>query len=106
MTSTTTERRPATNEPAGGAAPRWATPRTPGRRSFGAAVAKVAEALGRPLQPWQRQVVDVGTELVPDPTGRVIVDGIRHSWAYTTVVVHVQRQAGKTTLLGPKNLHR
>lgn len=74
---------------------RWATPRTPGRRSYGAAIAQVGEAMSRPLQPWQRQVVDVGTE--------VLADG---SWAYRTVVVHVQRQAGKTTLLGPKNVHR
>lgn len=75
--------------------PRYATPRTPGRRSFGAAIAKVAAAYGKPLQPWQRQVVDVGTELLPDG-----------SWAYDTVVVHVQRQGGKTTLVLPLSLHR
>lgn len=76
-------------------APRFATERTPGRRSFGAAIAKVAAAMGKPLQPWQRQVADVATELNPDG-----------SWAYTTVVVHVQRQAGKTTLVLPVSLHR
>ena len=104
MPATATSDRPA-GTPAG-AAPRFATPRTPERPSFGAAIAAVAEALGKPLQAWQRQVADVGTELVPDPTGRILVGGVRHTWAYTTVVVHVQRQAGKTTLLGPKNLHR
>ena len=88
------------------ARPRYATPRTPSRPSFGGAIARVAEALGKPLQDWQRQVVDVGTELVPDADGSIIVAGERYSWAYRTVVVHVQRQAGKTTLLGPKNLHR
>lgn len=88
------------------APPRYATPRTPGRRSFGAAIAAVAEALGKPLQAWQRHVADVATELVPDPAGSIVVAGERHSWAYRTVVVHVQRQAGKTTLLGPVNLHR
>lgn len=76
-------------------APRYATPRTPGRRSYGPAIAKVAAAYGKPLQPWQRQVVDVGTELLEDG-----------SWAYDTVVVHVQRQAGKTTLVLPLSLHR
>lgn len=104
MPATTTDR-PASCSPAGAVA-RWATPRTPGRPTFGGAIAKVAEALGKPLQPWQRQVVDVATELVPDPSGRIVIAGVRHTWAYTTVVVHVQRQAGKTTLLGPKNLHR
>lgn len=74
---------------------RYATPRTPSRPSYGAAIAKVAEALGKPLQAWQRQVVDVATEVNPDG-----------SWAYRTVVIHVQRQAGKTTLVGPVNLHR
>lgn len=76
-------------------APRWATARTPGRRSYGAAIAKVAAAQGKPLQPWQRLIADVATELDEDG-----------SWAYRTVVVTVQRQAGKTTLVGPVNLHR
>lgn len=51
--------------------------------------------MGKPLMPWQQQVADVATELLPDG-----------SWAYKLVVVTVERQAGKTTLLGPKNVHR
>lgn len=51
--------------------------------------------MGTPLMPWQRQVADVATELLPDG-----------SWAYRVIVVTVQRQAGKTALLGPKNVHR
>lgn len=43
--------------------------------------------------PWQRQVADVATELLPDG-----------SWAYPVVVLTVQRQAGKTTLVGPANV--
>lgn len=74
---------------------RFATPRTPGRRSYGLAIARVAAAMGRPLQPWQRQIADVATEVLDDG-----------SWAYRTVTVHVQRQAGKTTLIGPVSLHR
>lgn len=50
--------------------------------------------------PWQRLVADVGTEVVPDPeTGLP-------SWAYGVVVVHVQRQAGKSTAFGPVAHHR
>ncbi len=45
--------------------------------------------------PWQRQVWDVGHELLEDG-----------SWAYDTVVVTVQRQAGKTTGVCPICLHR
>jgi hypothetical protein len=68
--------------------PRWATPRTPGRRTLGPAAAAVAERLGTPYIPWQRQVADVGLELLPD--GRP---------AYREVVVTVPRQSGKTTLV-------
>lgn len=75
--------------------PRWATPRDLSRPSYGDAIAKVAAALGKPLQPWQRQIADVATELLPDGT-----------WAYRKVVIHVQRQGGKTTLILPVSLHR
>jgi hypothetical protein len=88
------------------AAPRWATPRSPDRPTFGPAVGQVAAALGKPLQAWQQQVHDVALELVPDPQGQLLHAGARWAWAYPVVVVHVQRQAGKTTLLGPKNVHR
>lgn len=73
------------------AAPVYATPRTPGRRTHGGAIAAVAAAMGKPLMPWQRHVADVGTELLEDG-----------SWAYPQVPVQVQRQAGKTTLVGPR----
>jgi hypothetical protein len=68
-------------------APRVATPRDPGRRTMGGAVAKVADQLGRPLMPWQRLVADVGGEV--DDAGLFV---------YPLVVVTVQRQAGKTAL--------
>lgn len=45
--------------------------------------------------PWQQQVADVALE--------VNADG---SYFYRTVIITVQRQSGKTTLLGPVNLHR
>ena len=77
------------------AAPRWATRRTPGRRSFGRAVGKVAAALGTPLMPWQQLVADVALEVLDDG-----------SWAYRTVTCSTPRQSGKTTLVGPVHLHR
>lgn len=77
------------------AEPKYATPRTPARRTHGAAIAKVAGALGKPLMPWQRQVADVATEI--DEHGRFV---------YETVVVTVPRQSGKTTLVGAMQLHR
>ena len=67
--------------------PRFATARSD-RESYGIGVARVAELLGTPLMPWQRQVVD--TALEHDESGRMV---------YRDVVVTVPRQAGKTTLL-------
>lgn len=75
--------------------PRWATPRTPGRRTRGAKVAQIAEALGQPLMPWQRQVVDVGLEETPD--------GLP---AYREIICTVPRQNGKTLLLLACELER
>lgn len=69
--------------------PRWATPRSHERESFGPAIAAVAEQLGQPLMPWQRLVADVGGELDP-ATGLP---------AYREVILTVPRQSGKTTLV-------
>lgn len=46
--------------------------------------------------PWQRQVLDAALEY--DPTSG--------EWCYPTVVLSVQRQAGKTALIGPMSCHR
>lgn len=73
----------------------YATPRSPGRRTHGGAIAAVARAMGGELMPWQRQVADVATELLEDG-----------SWAYPIVVVEVQRQAGKTHLVCPMGCER
>jgi hypothetical protein len=69
-------------------APRWATRRSPDRPTLGGRVADIADAIGTPLMPWQRYVVDVALEINPD-TGLL---------AYRTVLVSVPRQSGKTTL--------
>lgn len=75
--------------------PRFATEPTEGRRTLGTGIARVAEALGTPLMPWQRLVADVGGELLEDG-----------SPAYREVVCTVPRQSGKTTLILAWELHR
>lgn len=76
--------------------PRVATPPTPGRPTYGPAVARVAAALGRPFMPWQRLVSDVAGEVDPD-SGRM---------AYSVVVLSVPRRAGKTVLALATGLQR
>jgi hypothetical protein len=56
----------------------------------------VAGALGWQLLPWQQQVADVALEVDPR-TGE---------WAHPLVVFTVQRQAGKTVLVGANSIHR
>lgn len=82
------------------AAPRWATPRTPDRPSYGRDIGRVAEAVGFPPMPHQRLIADVASELVPadTPSG--------WAWAYGVVIITLQRQGGKSTLLGPVAHHR
>ena len=67
---------------------RFATPRTPERRTHGGQVAELAKALGIPLMPWQRQVFDVALEVDED-----------NRYVYREVVVTVPRQSGKSTAL-------
>lgn len=74
---------------------KYATPRDPSARSDGERIAWLAERLGKPLMPWQRQVVDVATEHEADG-----------SYRYELVFVSTPRQSGKSTLLGPVQLER
>lgn len=76
--------------------PRFATRRSPERKTYGPAVAAIAEKIGYPLMPWQRHVADVALEIDPD-TGRL---------AYREVRLTVPRQSGKTTLLLALGTHR
>lgn len=82
-------------------AERFVTPLTPGRPNYGHAVEQIAAAMlrdspvRRTLMPWQSHVARLQTE--------VLEDG---SWAYSTIIVTVPRQAGKTTLRAPIALHR
>lgn len=61
-----------------------------------------AAMLGKPLMPWQAYVVTVALEVQSVEAG----DPDPGSWAYDTVGVSVQRQAGKTYLLRPVVAHR
>jgi hypothetical protein len=76
--------------------PLYATPRDPSRDTLGGAVAAIAEQLGVPFMPWQRQVADVAMEVDP-ATGRL---------AYREVVLTTPRQSGKTTLELAAMVHR
>lgn len=67
--------------------PRFATPRTPERKTLGGAAAKIAIELGMPLMDWQRRVLDVALEL---ENGQFV---------YKEVIVTVPRQSGKTTMM-------
>lgn len=67
--------------------PRYVTARNPSRATYGGHISAVAAALGWPLLPWQQYVADVAGEIDDDGT-----------FFYSTVVITVQRQAGKTTL--------
>jgi hypothetical protein len=58
-------------------------------------VAEVAQAIGKPLMPWQRQVADVALETHDDG-----------SLVYSEVIVHIMRQQGKTTLQLPVMIQR
>ena len=87
----------ALHRPASPVAPAtYATRPTPGAAHEADGVAMVAALLGKPLMPWQHQVLRVATERTPD--------GSR--WKYRRVVVTVPRQSGKTTLLGALYVHR
>lgn len=70
------------------AEPRWATPRTPDRPSLGRAAWKASWLIKQPLMDWQRRVLDVAMEVLPD--GR---------FAYRNVILTIPRQNGKTTAL-------
>jgi hypothetical protein len=74
--------------------PKFYTRRDLSRKTHGWRVAQIAEALGKPLMPWQRYVVDVALEY--DEAG----------YYYEDVLVTVPRQSGKTTLVGPVQLDR
>jgi phage terminase large subunit-like protein len=67
------------------AAPRWATPATPGRKNLAGGIGKTAGLLGFGLMPWQHEVNATTTELTAG--GR---------FAYRQVVLEVMRQQGKT----------
>src|SRR5215207_11777411 len=79
-----------------GPAPRWATPRSLDRPTYGGTLARIGRELGLPPMPWQAYIYDVTHEIDPR-TGW---------WCYDDIVITVPRQAGKTTLKIPLYVHR
>lgn len=79
--------------------PRHAPSRDESWRTEGGEIEKVSRLLGKELMPWQRFVVDRATEYRIGPRGERI-------YRYSTVLVTVPRQSGKTTLVGPVQIHR
>ncbi|MGQ4553269.1 hypothetical protein ACUIAJ_03940 [Dermabacteraceae bacterium CCM 9519] len=59
----------------------------------------VAGLLGIQLMPWQYKALECATEYTE------AADGSRH-YRYSHVLISVPRQSGKTTLVGPVQLHR
>lgn len=82
--------------------PRWATPRTPERPTYGAAVAAASEAMGRPFMPHQRHIADVFLEVQSEEAG----DPEPGEWAYDDGTALLERRAGKTSLCAPIVTHR
>lgn len=76
--------------------PRYMTRRSPERYTLGGRVADIATALGKPPLPYQRKVYDVALELDP-------VTGLL---AYSTVIIVIPRQNGKSEMLLPVMTHR
>jgi hypothetical protein len=76
--------------------PRFGTPRDDNFPTHGPTVAAIAEKLGRPLMPWQREAADVAYEYDP-------VSGL---YRYDEVDITVPRQSGKSTLVLAKKVYR
>lgn len=62
-------------------------------------IERVARLLGITLMPWQRRAIDVATQYKLDDRGRRV-------YKYAQVLITVPRQSGKTTLMGPVQIHR
>lgn len=73
--------------------------RDPAYLSEGWEIELVARAMGRTLMPWQRKALDVMTEYQLDSAGH-------RRYHYTTCLVTVPRQSGKTDLTIPLQVHR
>lgn len=76
-------------------APRFITKVPEGTPDQGLAIRRLAKLMGKPLMPWQRLVAHGATSLNPDG-----------SYMFHDVLVTTPRQSGKTTLLGPVQVHR
>lgn len=69
--------------------PRYCTPRNTKYETDGGKTALIAQALGRPMIPWQRLASDIAGEYETDEQGR-------HILVHPRVIISVPRQSGKT----------
>lgn len=76
-------------------APRFITPMDPAAPSDGREIARLARAMGKPFMPHQRTIVQGATERTP-----------LGFYKYSRVLILLPRQSGKTTLVGPVQIHR
>lgn len=95
-TPTWLDSRPSDWTPEWCPAPQWGTRRRPERQTLGPAVAEVAEFLGTPFHPSQQVVMDTAMELDPDTNTLV----------YSTVIILIHRQWGKSSLTLPRWVFR
>jgi len=82
------------------AMPRYETMRTASRPTFGHRVAAIAEKLGQPFMPWQKQWALVAGEMVRDDETGVWVP------AYPEAFATLPRQQGKTLWILAEELDR
>lgn len=85
-----------------GPAPRFATPRTPERETFGPQVRAIAKLLGLKRLPVQEYIWDVALEIQSEAAG----DPSPGQWAYDTVDLTLPRRGSKTVTFQPVVMHR
>lgn len=85
-----------------GPAPRFITPRTEARPTFGPQVRKIARLLGLKSLPHQEYIWDVALEVQSEEAG----DPNPGFWAYSTVDDTEPRRGGKTVKVQPVVIHR
>lgn len=86
--------------------PRWATPRSPERKTIGHEVGLIAKKLGKPFMPWQHEVALVLGELMVDEEVSAMLGREILVPAYPEGIVTIERQAGKTIFVWSWINHR
>lgn len=85
-----------------GPAPRFATPRTPERPTFGPQVRRIAHLMGLKRLRVQEYIWDVALEVQSEEAG----DPAPGNWAYDTVDITLPRRGSKSVTVQPVVVHR